>query len=1019
MDTYNNNSITRNSICIFSYNTRGFSEDKQDVCRSLMIKTESYFPILCNQENFLLRNNKFKIKQCLPDAHIIFKTAVKDSLEGRPKNGMFIAIPEEIKEYVDNVSPSHWRVQAIVITTHNNKILLINSYFPTDPKTIEFDTGDLLSTLSAIDNILDDNEFDSVIWTGDINADFIRNTRFTNIVDNFIAERSLLKSWNSFDIDFTHSFEIDDQSYTSTLDHFFWSESLSHNVINADVLHMPSNTSDHSPIFCSININILVSKCAHPVIGQVKPSWKKASNEQKEQFVIALDNGLRNIIKPTCIESCQDSRCNKENHTDDCDDFLVSILDTIKITADTSLPCSRPMNKKHSRIANWDNEVKPFKENAMFWHSVWLSADRPINTELHRIMKRTRNIYHFQIRKNRKMTEILKRNALLDACINNNGDIFKAIKKQRHTHSTVPTKIDNITTNIENHFANIYSQLYNSVNDRTELNILARHISENINSSSINDVNRITPELVKEALTHLKVNKTDPILKFGSECLNNAPFILCEQLCMVFRCFLIHGHISSFLMISTLIPIIKDKLSDNSSSNNYRSIALSSLILKVLDWVIILLHGKELSNDELQFGFQQNTSTNMCTWLVVETIDYFQRNGSDVYACVMDMNKAFDNVKHSTLFWKLLEKGMPPIIIRLLIKMYEKQEANVQWNDKLSKTFPINNGVKQGAVLSPKLYCVYIDGLFKLLRKRTTGCWVNGMFMGIAGYADDLLLLSPTIDGLQEMVKTCEEFSKSHNLTYSTHDNPLKCKTKCIAFVKKEKALKDITLNGNPLPWVRSAKHLGSRIGQNINGLKNDLMEKRAEYINKVNELNQEFHFAHPLTKVKINNIFNTHFYGSQLWDLFSEEAIRLEKSWNVSQRKILGIPRNTHRYFMEPLSNTRHIMFSLRKKFISFIRNIATSTKTVLRNLLHTVKHDCRSITGRNLRKIMLLANKTNVNDVTVDDMDNLVYCAVPIGEQWKVDFAKEIIQVKNRNLEINILDNSELEDILQTILT
>ena len=55
-------------------------------------------------------------------------------------------------------------------------------------------------------------------------------------------------------------------------------------------------------------------------------------------------------------------------------------------------------------------------------------------------------------------------------------------------------------------------------------------------------------------------------------------------------------------------------------------------------------------------------------------------------------------------------------------------------------------------------------------------------------------------------------------------------------------------------------------------------MEKRALYINKVNELNQEFYDAHTLTKVEINNIFNTHFYGSQLWDLFSAEANRLEK---------------------------------------------------------------------------------------------------------------------------------------------
>ena len=103
-------------------------------------------------------------------------------------------------------------------------------------------------------------------------------------------------------------------------------------------------------------------------------------------------------------------------------------------------------------------------------------------------------------------------------------------------------------------------------------------------------------------------------------------------------------------MISVLIPIIKDKLGDISSSDNYRSIALSSLIQKVFDYVILLLHGHKLTTDELQFGYQKNTSTSMCTCLAVERIEYYQHHGSNVYGCVMDMAKAFGNVKHMYYF---------------------------------------------------------------------------------------------------------------------------------------------------------------------------------------------------------------------------------------------------------------------------------------------------------------------------------------------------------------------------------
>ena len=106
--------------------------------------------------------------------------------------------------------------------------------------------------------------------------------------------------------------------------------------------------------------------------------------------------------------------------------------------------------------------------------------------------------------------------------------------------------------------------------------------------------------------------------------------------------YMTHGHLSSVILVSTIIPLIKDKLGDISSSNDYRSVALSSLLLKIFDYIILLLHGDKLSTDELQFGYQQNTSTNMCTWLAIETIDYFLRNGSEVFVGVMDMSKAFD-----------------------------------------------------------------------------------------------------------------------------------------------------------------------------------------------------------------------------------------------------------------------------------------------------------------------------------------------------------------------------------------
>ena len=162
-----------------------------------------------------------------------------------------------------------------------------------------------------------------------------------------------------------------------------------------------------------------------------------------------------------------------------------------------------------------------------------------------------------------------------------------------------------------------------------------------------------------------------------------------------------------FLLLATLVPLIKDKLGSISSSKNYRSIAMSSLILKLLDWVILLLFGESLGVDQLQFAYQPGASTTMCTWTAVETISYFLRNGSEVFTCLMDMTKAFDLVRHSTMFQKLISAGLSLIFVRLLIFIYINQYANVRWAGTFSDIFSMRNGVRQGAVLSA-IFLLYL-----------------------------------------------------------------------------------------------------------------------------------------------------------------------------------------------------------------------------------------------------------------------------------------------------------------------
>ena len=83
----------------------------------------------------------------------------------------------------------------------------------------------------------------------------------------------------------------------------------------------------------------------------------------------------------------------------------------VENTEDVCLPYrggNQNKDLKKTPMCLWNAEMQPFK--AMFWHAIWVSAVRPMNTQLHQLMKKTRNAYHFQIRKCKKMKDILKRN---------------------------------------------------------------------------------------------------------------------------------------------------------------------------------------------------------------------------------------------------------------------------------------------------------------------------------------------------------------------------------------------------------------------------------------------------------------------------------------------------------------------------------------------------------------------------------------------------------------------------------
>ena len=133
----------------------------------------------------------------------------------------------------------------------------------------------------------------------------------------------------------------------------------------------------------------------------------------------------------------------------------------------------------------------------------------------------------------------------------------------------------------------------------------------------------------------------------------------------------------------------------------------------------------------------------------------FTKKGSKVYCAFLDATKAFDKVLHNDIYKKLLDRGAPLSLVYLLQNWYSNLQCRVKWNDVLGDLFAVLCGVRQGGVLSPALFALYVDDLVSQLRDSGYGIHVGSLFVGCVLYADDIVLLFASCDGLQKLVNIC------------------------------------------------------------------------------------------------------------------------------------------------------------------------------------------------------------------------------------------------------------------------
>ena len=470
---------------------------------------------------------------------------------------------------------------------------------------------------------------------------------------------------------------------------------------------------------------------------------------------------------------------------------------------------------------------------------------------------------------------------------------------------------------------------------------------------------------------------------------------------MVFQDWMIHGTVTKSILACALIPLLKGNKNPD-DTDSYRAIASSSIILKIFEKCILLVWGDSFHSDSLQFGFKRRCSTGTASWLANEVFQHYLRQGSKPIACILDCSKAFDLAKFSLIFSRAIDSGLPAVVARVLLHSYKEQEAWIRWGRNCnSETFGFSNSTRQGSCGSPAFWSIYLDPLFARLRKKGVGCHMAGLYVGVVGYCDDLLLLAPNRESAQIMLKTCEEFAAESNIKFSTNPDPKLSKSKVIYMTgtKTTAVEKPATLFlcGRPLPWVSRADHLGIALHES-GQLNQDCREKRAQYIDKSAKIREMFRFAHPSEQIFAVEKYCTAIHGANLWDLTSKEAQMMFATWRTGHKLAWQVDRNCHTYLVQEALTPGLMGLEARLllNFAGFFKSLLNSPSTEVAVAIRMACRDRRSAAGKNLERIQQLtslnpwlASKSQLQE----KLAHALTVAIPEEDKWRPSLLQKML--------------------------
>lgn len=990
---------------LLSYNCKHFINDgpKFDFM-DMLVKDHD---IILLQEHWLYESELCNLAK-LGNGYCVNGTSSMDENAprlGRPYGGCAILWNPLLKCKITPVSCKTSRLCGITVKCENSIFLVVNCYMPCDKgyrDNVSF--PEFVDVLLEVRSLIDKYDPNFVIYGGDFNTDLSRATSHSDEFVKFTEECELQVCNNLSCSRVPYTF-VNSNNSTSVIDHFVVSRNLVQYVNHYAIVdnHL---FSDHLPLCIILNINIM-RDCNKDRIFNRKVSWGKATDKDIEQYKIVLDQLLLDIQLDHQAFMCKDKHC--EIHSNVICNIYNSILQACIKSAELCIPHTKPGKKC---IPGWSQYAEGLKQESLYRHSLWKQAGCPSTGELADMRRDARARYHKAVKFLKREHDKIRMEKMAESLVNNNHrNMWKEVRKIKGKNNYLSSCIDDCMSDdgICNLFASKYGNIYNSVPyDTVEMSELKNDINQMLYNDEFCTEYVINTNDVIKAVKNVKHGKDDGTEGLYSDHIIHGCHRLFTLLSLVYSSMLVHGIVPNSMMLGTMVPIPKCKRKSLSDSNNYRSIALSSICGKVFDLIILEKEQNNLVTSNLQFGFKAKSSTTQCTFVLNEAINYYNYNRTNVYVLMLDATKAFDRVHYCKLFRLLLRRKVHPLVLRLLVDMYTNQRLQVRWGNNVSNAFSVMNGVKQGGVMSPVLFSVYIDDLLIELEKSGIGCQIGNRFVGTLAYADDLTLICPTVYGMRKMVAICERYAEQYSILFNGSKSQL-------MFFKGRKCKEfkgDIYVNGSVLQYCEKASHLGHCIStlDDDSGVKNAINN----FWKSFNLFMTDFGHMYSFLKCKLFRQYCCSFYGSPLWDLSSTSVENLCIAWRKALRVLWNVSYRTHCNIIEWLSDCLPLQAQLKCRFVKFIKNCLSSDNVTVKTVSSQCLYNPMSCAGSNYREIT-----SQCNNVMSDLNCLLSKHKMLEQDEIKIHSLKELLQIRDGHVQCDILNQDEVCFIIENICT